>query len=231
MGYRLDYSPLFHGIYFQFLLDGIQNTALLFVLSWIGAITVALLLTLIRASGFRPLEWAIAIYVAYHRNVPLLVQMLFWYFGAAAILPNSVNDFMNDHNAELIFAVIALSLYAAAYMSEDFRSGLRAVPKTQSEAGLAQGFSYLQTMRWIIIPQTWRIALPPLIGQTLLLFKGTSIAAAISVGELTFQARQIESQSFRVFEAFSVATALYLMGSFLLMFLGVYVERKYRLRT
>ena len=181
--------------------------------------------------GYKLLVWAVAAYVAYHRNVPLLVQMLVWYFGTASVLPNSVNDFMNANNAEMSFAIVALSLYSAAYMSEDLRAALRAIPRTQTEAGRSMGFTYLQTMRWIIIPQTWRIALPPLIGQTLLLFKGTSLAAAISVAELTYQARQIESQSFRVFESFSVVTVLYLAGSFALMLLGLYVGKKYRLRT
>lgn len=229
--YHLDFSVIFSGVYREFLLVGIRNTLVLFACSWVIALTLAMILTVIRASGMKLLVWAVAAYVAYHRNVPLLVQMLVWYFGTASVLPNSVNDFMNANNAEMSFAIVALSLYSAAYMSEDLRAALRAIPRTQTEAGRSMGFTYLQTMRWIIIPQTWRIALPPLIGQTLLLFKGTSLAAAISVAELTYQARQIESQSFRVFESFSVVTVLYLAGSFALMLLGLYVGKKYRLRT
>ncbi len=231
MPYHLDYGLILSGVYLQFLLEGVRNTLILFSSAWVIAVLLALVLTVLRASGSRILDSVVAIYVAYHRNVPLLVQLLVWYFGAASVLPNAVNDFMNAHGAELLFSIIALSLYSAAYMSEDLRAALRAIPKTQSEAGRAMGFTYLQTMRWIVIPQTWRIALPPLIGQTLLLFKGTSLAAAISVAELTYQARQIESQSFRVFESFSVVTVFYLIGSFALMLLGAYVGRKYQLRV
>ncbi|MGH6861136.1 MAG: amino acid ABC transporter permease [Phyllobacterium sp.] len=231
MGYELDFGVVFSGAYLGFFLEGIRNTLTMFAAAWILGLVLAFLLTLLRASGFKPLEMAVAAYVAYHRNVPLLVQLLVWYFGAASVLPRSVNIFMNRHNAEMLFAILALSLYAAAYMSEDLRSALRAIPKTQMEAGRSMGFNYAQTMRWVIIPQTWRIALPPMIGQTLLLFKGTSLAAAIGVGELTYQARQIETQSFRVFEAFAAVTVIYLIGSFALMFLGAYVAKNYRLRT
>jgi polar amino acid transport system permease protein len=231
MGYQLDYGAVLSGAYLTFFLEGLQNTLTLFVASWAAAFAFAVVLMLIRATQIRPLEWFVSIYVEYHRNVPLLVQLLVWYFGISSLFPRSLNEFMNDNNAEIIFAMVALSLYAAAYMSEDLRSGLRAIPKTQMEAGRAIGFTYVQTMRWVIIPQTWRLALPPLINQTLLIFKGTSLAAAIGVGELTYQARQVESQSFRVFEAFSIVTLLYVLGSFILMFAGSMLARRYRLRT
>lgn len=231
MGYTLDFSTILREPYLGFLLVGIRTTLLLFVLAWFIALFLATILTILRSTGLRPLEWLVAAYVAYHRNVPLLVQMLLWYFGAASFLPREINVFMNRNNAEFLFALVALSLYSAAYMSEDMRSGMRAIPRTQMEAARSMGFNFIQAMRWVVLPQTWRIALPPLINQTLLLFKGTSLAAAIGVAELTFQARQIESQTFRVFESFSVVTAFYLAGSFALMFLGAYSAKKFRLRT
>lgn len=231
MGYELDFSILLTEPYRGFLLAGALNTLLLFGAAWIIAITLATALTIIRASGFRLAEWFVAAFVAYHRNVPLLVQILVWYMGAASFLPREVNMFMNRHNPEFMFALVALSLYAAAYMSEDLRSGIRAIPHTQMEAARSMGFSFTQSMRFVILPQTWRVALPPLINQTLLLFKGTSLAAAIGVAELTYQARQIETQTFRVFEAFAAVTVVYLAGSFALMFLGAWSAQKFKLRT
>lgn len=231
MGYDLDFSLLLTEPYRGFLLAGIRNTLLLFVAAWIVALVLATILTVVRVSGFKPGAWLVAAFVAYHRNVPLLVQILVWYMGAASFLPRSINMFLNRHNPEFMFAFVALSLYAAAYMSEDMRSGMRAIPRTQMEAARSMGFSFTQSMRFVILPQTWRIALPPLINQALLLFKGTSLAAAIGVAELTYQARQIETQTFRVFEAFAAVTVLYLVGSFALMFLGAWSARKFKLRT
>lgn len=231
MGYELDFSVVLSEPYRSFLLTGIRYTLLLFAASWAIALVLAIVITVVRATGIKPLELIAAAYVAYHRNVPLLVQILVWYIGASSFLPRGVNMFMNRNDPEFMFALIALSLYAAAYMSEDMRSGMRAIPRTQMEAARSMGFTFAGSMRWVILPQTWRIALPPLLNQTLLLFKGTSLAAAIGVAELTYQARQIETQTFRIFESFSVVTAIYLVGSFALMWLGAWTSRKFRLRT
>ncbi len=136
---------------------------------------------------------------------------------------------MNERNSEFILALLALSFCFAAYMSEALRSGLRAIPRTQYEAGRVLGFGYLRTMRYIVIPQAARIAIPPLVNYSLLLFKNTSIAMAIGVHELTYQSRQIESDTFRTFEVFAVATAIYLAISFLIMAAGSHCERRLRL--
>ena len=231
MGYDLDFSVVLSGRYLEMLLDGLTTTLILFVSGWFLGLAIALVLTLMRAAPVKPLQWLVASYVEYHRNVPLLVQLFVWYFGMPQLLPRSVNSFLNQHNAELGFAVIAVGCFMASYMSEDFRSGLRAVPKEQREAARAMGFSFLQTMRWIMIPQAWRIALPALVNQTLHMFKGTSLAGIIGVVELTDVARQIEDQSFRVFEAFGVVTAIYLVFTFTLMLSGAALARRFKLRT
>lgn len=231
MGYDLDFAVVLSGRYLEMLLDGLTTTLILFVSGWFLGLAIALILTLMRAAPVKPLQWLVASYVEYHRNVPLLVQLFVWYFGMPQLLPQSVNSFLNQHNAELGFAVIAVGCFMASYMSEDFRSGLRAVPKEQREAARAMGFSFLQTMRWIMIPQAWRIALPALVNQTLHMFKGTSLAGIIGVVELTDVARQIEDQSFRVFEAFGVVTAIYLVFTFTLMLSGAALARRFKLRT
>jgi polar amino acid transport system permease protein len=231
MGYDLDFGIVLTGHYFDLFLTGLAMTLLLFVMGWTLGLAIALVLTLMRASPLKPLQWFVAAYVEYHRNVPLLVQLFVWYFGMPQLLPRGVNRWINSHNAELGFAVIAVAFFVAAYMSEDFRSGLRAVPAAQREAARAMGFSFLQSMRWILIPQAWRIALPPLVNQTLHMFKGTSLAGIIGVTELTYMARQIEDETFRVFEAFGLVTITYLVCSLALMFGGAALASRFRLRT
>lgn len=231
MGYELDFSVVLSGRYLDMLIHGLTTTLILFVSGWFLGLGLALVLTLLRALPFKPTQWLVAAYVEYHRNVPLLVQLFVWYFGMPQLLPRSVNLFLNQHNAELGFAVIAIGCFMAAYMSEDFRSGLRAVPKEQGEAARAMGFSFLETMRWIMIPQAWRIALPALVNQTLHMFKGTSLAGIIGVTELTDIARQIEDSTFRVFEAFGVVTVIYLICTFTLMLGGAALSRRFQLRT
>ncbi|MGB6104041.1 MAG: amino acid ABC transporter permease [Pusillimonas sp.] len=212
------------------LLDGMVTTLHLFLVSWVLAFAVALLLVVVRATNVTVARWVVDGFVEYHRNVPLLVQVLFWYFGMPELLPEGFREWLYRHNAELSLAAIALGLGSSAYIAEDIRSGLRAIPTTQFEATRALGASYLQCMRYIIVPQALRLAIPPLVSRALLLFKNTSIAMAIGVVELTYQTREIENETYRTFATFGAATLMYLLGSFLIMLVGSRVYAHYRLK-
>jgi len=229
VGYQLSYDAVLSAPYLQFFLTGVAYTLALTAGAWLASLALAFVLATVGAASNPACRTAVAAYVEYHRNVPLLVQLLIWYFAVPTLLPEAWNQYLNRHNAEVLFALVALGLYSAAYMSEDIRSGLRAIPPSQMEAARALGLGFVGSMRWVIIPQAWRLSVVPLVGQTLILFKATSLGSAIGVTELTYQARQIESQSFRVFEAFSMATAAYMVGSLAIMFGGAALARRYQL--
>lgn len=214
---------------YQLLASGMVVTLQLFLVSWVMAFTIAVTLVVVRATNLAPCRWLVDAYVEYHRNVPLLVQVLFWYFGMPELLPEGCRMWLYQHNAEMSLAAIALALGSAAYIAEDIRSGLRAIPGTQFEAARALGASYLQCMRFVIVPQAVRISIPPLVGRALLLFKNTSVAMAIGVMELTYQAREIENETYRTFATFGAATLMYLLGSFLIMLIGSRIYARYRL--
>jgi polar amino acid transport system permease protein len=214
---------------YQLLASGMAVTLQLFLVSWVMAFTIAVTLVVVRATNLAPCRWLVDAYVEYHRNVPLLVQVLFWYFGMPELLPEGFRLWLYQHNAEMSLAAIALALGSAAYIAEDIRSGLRAIPGTQFEAARALGASYLQCMRFVIVPQAVRISIPPLVGRALLLFKNTSVAMAIGVMELTYQAREIENETYRTFATFGAATLMYLLGSFLIMLIVSRIYARYRL--
>ncbi|NTJ36033.1 amino acid ABC transporter permease [Agrobacterium rhizogenes] len=226
MGNPLDFSTVLTGEHLRWLINGIIVTLELAIGTWILAFAIAILLAVVRMTGFKPAEWFVATYVEIHQNIPLLVQVMFWYFAVPELLPENDRMWLNERNSEFILAWLALSFCFAAYMSEALRSGLRAIPRTQYEAGRVLGFGYLRTMRYIVIPQAVRIAAPPLLNYSLLMFKNTSIAMAIGVHELTYESRQIESDTFRTFEVFTVATGIYLAISFLIMAIGSFYERR-----
>ncbi len=229
MGYVFDPAAVLTGQYLDWFIWGIATTITLTVAAWFLGMAMGILLTLIRMIAFWPFERFVALYVEYHRNVPLLVQVLVWYFGIPQILPRAVRLWINGHHSEFFMAAVALGLASAAYITEDLRSGIRSIPKTQYEAARSIGFNYLQAMTSVILPQALRIVIPPLINQTLLLFKNTSLAMAIGVGELTYRTREVDSYTFKTFEAFAVATVLYLAISFAIMALGNYADRKFKL--
>ncbi|WP_133304802.1 amino acid ABC transporter permease [Mesorhizobium sp. DCY119] len=168
----------------------------------------------------------VATYVSLHRNVPLLVQVMFWYFAAPEFLPSFVTSWINQRPSEIYFAILAISLAFGAYASEDLRSGIRSLPTVQYEAARAVGLSYMQAMRLVIIPQAARASLPALTNQFLLFFKGTSIASAIGAAELTHAAYSVNNATYLAYQSFAVATALYLAVSLAIMALSGWLQRR-----
>jgi len=227
-----DYSLLLTGKYHDMLLGGLVLSLQLLAASLVLALPLALAVALLRLAPVAPLRWLGFAYVEGIRNVPLLAHMLFWYFGAPELLPDAAKQWLYDSGkAEAASAVAALTLYTAAYMAEDIRSGIRAIPTVQMEAGRALGFGFLATMRRVILPQALRVTVPPLISQTLNLWKNTSIATVIGVAEMMYQAAQVESATFRSIEAFTFASAAYLTVSLLITGLASWYQHRYPVRT
>lgn len=165
---------------------------------------------------------AAAAYVVAFRNTPLVVQLLFWYFGVAALLPEPAMAWLNAPHAldvgglalrwpsfEFVAGWLGLSGYTSAFVAEEFQAGLRGVPAGQHHAASALGLSPLQAFRFVVLPQAVRIALPPLFGQYMNLIKNSSLTMAIGVAELSYASRQVETETFRTFAAFGVSTVLY----------------------
>jgi polar amino acid transport system permease protein len=177
------------------------------------AFLLGLIIAIMRMSEVKPIRLLATAYLEFFRNTPLLVQIFFWYFGSYKILPTAINDWLNSTNFEFAAAVIALTIYTSAFIAEDIRSGILSIPKEQMEASRSAGFSFLRSMQYIILPQAVRITIPPLVNQFLNLAKNSSLAMTIGVMELTYQARQVESYSFKGFEAFTAATLVYLVIS------------------
>lgn len=216
LNYKFDWSVILSGQYFDWLVSGVQVTLQLSAVSILFAFLAGLIIAIMRMSHVRPVIWFSHAYLEFFRNTPLLVQIFFWYFGSHKVLPDVVNDWLGRQNFEFAAAVIALTIYTSAFIAEDIRSGVRSIPKEQMEAARSAGFSYIRSMQYIILPQAVRLTIPPLISQFLNLTKNSSLAMTIGVMELTYQARQVESYTFKGFEAFSAATLVYIVISFLI---------------
>ena len=228
---HFDFALLLHGQYHDWLVTGLIVSLELAGVVFVFALPLAIVVALLRLAPARLLRAVGAVYVEAIRSVPLLVHLLFWYFGAPELLPEPLRQRLYAGSFEFLAGVIALTLYTAAYMAEDIRSGIRAIPAVQLEAGRALGFSFLATMRRIILPQALRITVPPLISQTINLWKDTSIATVIGVAEMMYQAARVETASFRSAEAFAFATAAYLSVSLAITALAAWVHRRWPVRT
>lgn len=226
MNYTLDFGALLSNGYPALIWGGLLTTLKMTLIAWIIAFGLGSTLAVLRMLNIRALNYIVITYVAFHRNVPMLVQILLWYFGVAAIMPVAFEDVINHIGGEFFYATVAIGLVTAAYVSEDLRSAIRAIPSGQMEASRSLGLSYLRTMRKVILPQAFKISIPPLTNQTLLLFKNTSLAMAIGLIELTGAGREIESATFKTFEIYTVVTVLYLLISLLLMLAGAYLSKR-----
>lgn len=220
-------GPEFRG----WLVDGFVLSLQLTLVTLLLAFPLGTAIALARLSSFAPLRWLGFVMVEGVRSVPLLVHLLFWYFGATALLSEDARTWLYEHNAESMCAVIALTLYTAAYMAEDVRAGIRAVPITQTEAARALGLGVVQTFRRVVLPQAIRVAVPPLISQTVTLWKNTSIATVIGTAELMYQAQRVETATFRGVETFAVATVAYLVVSLAITALAAWYQQRYPVRA
>ena len=211
MQYQFKWSVLWSGQSASWLLQGLITTLELSALAWLLAIVLGILAGALRTVSFTPLRAAAVFYVEFFRNVPLLVWMFFWYFGVPPLLPRAVQEWLFNHGAEFWAAVIALGVYTGARMSEVIRAGILAIPRTQFEASLAMGLTVGQSYRLIILPIALRLIVPPMTNESLNLLKNSSVALTISVAELTFQTRQVETYTAKAIEALTAGTLIYLV--------------------
>ena len=198
MGYTLNFAAVWRN--FDDLLWGLGLSLVLAVVSIGIGCAIGLVTAFGQISRNKVLRAVSGLYVTIFRNTPLLVLVLFSFFALPQLgfRLSKVNSF-----------VLALSIYSGAYLAEVFRGGLAGVPKGMSEAGLAIGLTPGQIRRRIIVPIMLRAVLPALGSTFIGLFKDTSLAAAIAVPELTFEARKINVETFRVIETWLIASGLY----------------------
>jgi polar amino acid transport system permease protein len=223
----LSFSMLSDPELLRMLADGVATTLRLFAGAFVCGFSIALLLSAINLAPSRIVRAVIALYVEYHRNVPTVVQIMVWYFGMPEVLPQAVRLWINQGNTEFSFALIALSLNVSAYYYEDIRSGIKAIARTQIEAARAIGLGAMQALKYVVLPQAVRYAVPPIINRSLILFKDTSLAMVIGVTELTYQVKKIENATFQTFQIFVISTLIYLAICLLISALGAQVARRY----
>ncbi len=211
----------------QWLLQGVLTTLAISALAWMLAAALGIVSGAMRTVPWRPLRMAATAYVEFFRNVPLLVWMFFWYFGVPPLLPRAAQDWLFDHGAEFWAGMFALGVYHGARMSEVIRSGVQSIPRTQFEASVAMGLTTWQAYRLVIVPIALRLIVPPATNESLNLLKNSSVALTISVAELTFQTRQIETYTAKAIEALTAGTVIYLALCLAIAAVMGWVERRF----
>jgi polar amino acid transport system permease protein len=218
-GYKFDWSVLYqvnetYGVNLGLnLIKGLQVTIEISLISSAFGLGLGTIFGLGRLSHFKPFYWLSTSYVEFFRNTPLLIQLFFWYFALPMALPLGLRELLFEHNYEFWSATIGLSIYTSSFMAEVIRAGLQSIQKGLLEAAYSAGLNYLQALRTIILPLAFRAIIPPLGSEFLNNMKNSSLAMVVGVAELCWQSQQIESLTFKGFEATTAATLIYLFLS------------------
>lgn len=207
------------GQYLPPLLRGTWVSIYLVILSGIAGTVIGLVFGVARSA---PLGWVrriAALYTNLIRGVPILIILLFLYYEIPLLFPYATFS-------QNITAIVGLSVYAGAYMAEIFRGSIQAIPHGQLEAGEALGLNYLQKMRYVVLPQALKIAVPPLVGFLIALVKASSLVSVISATDLTRAGKIVASQNHAPLTTFLAVAVLYFVISYPLSLLGRWYERR-----
>ena len=200
-----------------YLTSGFQITVQIWAISIVLGVVLGLITCLMKISPLRPLRAVAWVYIWIIRGTPMLVQALVVYFGLPQVTGLRLTPFTAG--------MITLSLNAGAYLAEIFRSGIQAVPKGQSEAARSLGLGAGRTMAKIVLPQAFKIAVPPMVNQFIITLKDTSILTVIGLSEIVNESQQYIMIRWEYFQTYILVGLYYLVATSLMMALANYVEK------
>ena len=205
---------------FPLLLIGAGVTIQITVLSTAIGFVIGLVVGVARISHLRPLRLLAEVYVEFFRGTPLLVQIFLFYFALPAITGQRIDPF--------IAAISACGINSGAYVAEIFRAGIQSVDEGQMEAGRSLGMTWLQTMRYIIVPQAFKRVIPPLGNEFIAMLKDSSLVSVIGFEELTRRGQLIIAKTYGSMEIWLSVAVIYLAMTLTISRLVAYLERRYR---
>ena len=206
--------------YLDWMLSAWGWTLSVAALALVVAVAFGVLMGILRTT---PSKWLVLIGDAWtelFRNVPLLVQVFLWYH----VLPSLFLQLRQVPSFVLV--VLALGFFTSARIAEQVRAGIQSLPKGQSYAALAMGFTLPQTYRYVLLPMAFRIVIPPLTSESMNIIKNSSVAFAVSITELTMFAMQAQEETSRGIEVYLAVTALYFVSAFAVNRIALLIENR-----
>lgn len=201
MNYSWDFAPVLR--HAPMLLDGLLGTLRLAGTAIVAGVALGFVLALMRLSPRRLLRWPATGFVEFYRNTPAIVHFFWFYFALPVLADVSLDAFSA--------ATLALSTQSGAFYAEVFRGGIRSIPAGQWEGARAIGMTDAQAMRRIILPQAAARMVAPFVERSFELLKTTSLASTLAYGDLLFRAMQVNSETFRPLETYTVLAGMYFL--------------------
>jgi glutamate/aspartate transport system permease protein len=216
--------------YLAWLISALGWTVLVSLCAWAMALVLGIVAGTARTVPGRAVPGLATAYVELFRNIPLLVQMVLWFFVVPELLPKSWGMWIKQDMPakEFITAALCLGFFTSSRVAEQVRAGIESRPKGQRMAALALGLTQVQCYRYVILPVALRVVIPPLTSELMNIFKNSSVAFAIGLAELTFVARQMQEESEQGVETLAAVTVLYFLCAFIANRGMLVLERKVR---
>lgn len=204
---------------FIFLLAGLRWTVLLSMIAFAGGILFGFVISLARISNWSLLRWASIGYIQLFQGTPLLIQLFIAYYGFSVMLNIKIDAWTA--------VSLAFTLYSAAYLGEIWRGAIQSIPKQQWESAECIALNYFDQLRYVILPQAFRVAIPPTVGFLVQLIKGTSVASIIGFVELTRAGQLMTNVTFQPMTVFPIVAIVYFLICWPLSRFGKNLERRF----
>jgi polar amino acid transport system permease protein len=217
-----------------FLQDGIVVTVLVTLVSFFLMLILGLIGGLGRLSRNPLINGIATLYVEIVRGIPLLVQLMFWYFAFPSVLQQlgamlGIQALQEYRSNPVFMAILGLTFCYGAYMSEIYRAGIQSIGKGQIEAARSLGMSQTQAMRFIILPQAIRVILPPVGNEFITLLKDSSLVSVVAVADITRRGREFMAATYNPIETWTIVALLYLVMTLLSARLVYWIEKRTKL--
>ena len=203
----------------MYIVGALRFTLALAAMAFAGGAFLGGVVMMLRIVPLAPLKWLAAGYIGLLQGTPLLGQLFLFYFGLSIV---------GIDVSAWAAAALALSFYASAFFAEIWRGSIQAIPRTQWEASAALGLGFAQQLRWVILPQALRQAIPPTVGFSVQLVKNTSLASAIGFVELTRAGQIMNNATFSPLQVYLLVALLYFAVCFSMSRLAARLERSLR---
>lgn len=200
----------------KFVADGIWVTLYTTLISFSMVLVLGLVGGLGRTSRNKIIRGIASVYVEVIRGIPLLVQLIIWYFAFPAMVKDlgqawNIEALMHYKANPIVMAILGMTVCYAAYMSEVYRAGIESIPKGQMEAARSLGMNYFQAMGHVILPQAIRVILPPIGNEFVTLLKDSSLVSVVAVADLTRRGREFMAANFIPIQTWMMVALLYLV--------------------
>jgi len=214
-----------------FVRDGVAVTAFITVTAFMFTLVVGMIGGLGRLSRNPVIHGVATLYVEIVRGIPLLVQLIWWYFAFPVVIQGigrwlNIEAIANYQSNAIFTAVTGLTVCYGAYMSEIYRAGIQSIPKGQAEAARSLGMTHFQSMRHVVLPQAVRMVLPPVGNEFIALLKDSCLVSVVAVADLTRRGREFMAVHFNPIEVWTMVALLYLIMTLFLARLVSWVEKK-----